>query len=219
MQPEPPKDGQVVSPYTGVSKFLPSTRRISQFADGSRDPKPTDKIVYCDGAWDVFHPGRIFEAINFPGVLFVPIEFQLHFFFFDDYCLDIAFLEHAKKQGDWLIVGVFPDDVVSRQKGGDGVWPIMNMWERVLGVLSCKFVDEVLIAAPWDLTEEILQNHKISVVVSGKLKDEYAHVKEQDWHAHYAAAKKMGIFKEIDSGSKLNTTQVVHRIVAKPTTV
>jgi ethanolamine-phosphate cytidylyltransferase len=173
-----------VSPYTGVSTFLPSSRRIAQFAEGSHDPSPTDKIVYVDGAFDVFHPGHI------------------------------ALLKKAKELGTYLIVGVFSDDIVSHHKGGNGVWPIMNMYERALGALSCRYVDEVLLNAPWQLSEDIIRNHKISVVVAGNGEDEYGKVTAADWEAHYAAAKKLNAFHSVESGSKLTTTQVVHRIVA-----
>lgn len=164
---------------------MPSSRRIAQFAEGSHDPKPTDKIIYVDGAFDVFHPGHI------------------------------ALLKKARELGTYLIVGVFSDDVVSKHKGGNGVWPIMNMYERALGALSCRYVDEVLLNAPWDLTEDIIRNHKISVVVAGNGEDEYAKLTAADWEQHYAAAKKMpNVFHSVDSGSNLTTTQVVHRIVA-----
>ena len=60
--------------------FLPTSRRIAEFSS-KRSPKPTDKIVYVDGAFDLFH--------------------QHH----------IAFLEKARRLGDFLIVGVHKDEV------------------------------------------------------------------------------------------------------------
>ena len=41
------------SPWTGVSKFLPTTQKIIQFAEG-KEPKPGDRIVYVAGAFDLF---------------------------------------------------------------------------------------------------------------------------------------------------------------------
>lgn len=46
------------SPYTGISHFLPSTRKIVQFAEG-KEPLPSDKIVYCPGGFDLFHVGHV----------------------------------------------------------------------------------------------------------------------------------------------------------------
>lgn len=40
------------------SRFLPTARRIMQFAEG-RVPKPEDKVVYMAGSWDVFNPGHV----------------------------------------------------------------------------------------------------------------------------------------------------------------
>ncbi|CEF71025.1 Ethanolamine-phosphate cytidylyltransferase [Strongyloides ratti] len=74
------------SPWTRVSKFIPSTQTLLQFADGL-PPKPTDKIVYVCGAFDLFHIGHL------------------------------SFLEKARKLGDYLIVGLFEDSVVNAYKG------------------------------------------------------------------------------------------------------
>jgi ethanolamine-phosphate cytidylyltransferase len=55
---------------------------------------------------------------------------------------------------------------VNRYKKGN--FPIMTLYERVLGVLSCKYVDEVVLGAPEKLTEEFIKNNNIAVVVHGK---------------------------------------------------
>lgn len=55
---------------------------------------------------------------------------------------------------------------MNRYKKGN--FPIMTLYERVLGVLSCKYVDEVVLGAPEKLTEEFIKNNNISVVVHGK---------------------------------------------------
>jgi hypothetical protein len=36
------------SPYTRVSHFLPTTKKIMQFSDG-KEPKPSDRILYIAG--------------------------------------------------------------------------------------------------------------------------------------------------------------------------
>jgi hypothetical protein len=60
---------------TTLSKFLPTSRRLVQFANGRMAPDGA-RVVYIDGAFDVFHPGhvRILEvcmcnhAMNEPAV-------------------------------------------------------------------------------------------------------------------------------------------------------
>jgi ethanolamine-phosphate cytidylyltransferase len=46
------------SPWTRVSRFIPSTMQIMQFSEG-RPPAPNDKIVYVCGAFDLFHIGHL----------------------------------------------------------------------------------------------------------------------------------------------------------------
>lgn len=34
--------------------------------------------------------------------------------------------------------------------------PLMNLYERSLGVLACRYVDEVIIGAPWEVTQDMV---------------------------------------------------------------
>lgn len=67
---------------TTISHCLPTSKRIVQFSEG-REPKETDRVVYVDGTFDLFHIGHI------------------------------EFLKRAKALGDFLIVGVHNDQVGS----------------------------------------------------------------------------------------------------------
>lgn len=49
---------QRTSTHTTLSRFMPTSRRIVQFSDGIPAP-PNARIVYIDGAFDMFHPGHI----------------------------------------------------------------------------------------------------------------------------------------------------------------
>ncbi|KHN82689.1 Ethanolamine-phosphate cytidylyltransferase [Toxocara canis] len=51
-------DREAVSPWTRVSRFLPTTQTIMQFAEG-RTPSKQDVIVYVCGAFDLFHIGHL----------------------------------------------------------------------------------------------------------------------------------------------------------------
>jgi len=165
------------SPYTGISHFLPTSRKIVQFSEG-REPKPNDKIVYIDGTYDLFHVGHS----------------------------DI--LKLAKSMGDYLLVGVHDDKTVNQIKQSN--FPIMNLHERVLSVLSCKYADEVLIGAPYSVTQEMIQNLKISIVVHGSAG---ALVPDLDGQDPYRVPKQLGIFKTIESPTSLLTTDIIQRII------
>eukprot|EP01156_Anaeramoeba_ignava_P010296 Anaeramoba_ignava/a479298_55.p1 GENE.a479298_55~~a479298_55.p1 ORF type:complete len:310 (-),score=72.94 a479298_55:320-1249(-) len=127
------------SPYTRVSQYLPTTRKIVQFSEG-KSPKPNDKIVYIDGGFDLFHVGHI------------------------------STLKKAKALGDFLIVGVHTDEIVNQHKGEH--FPIMNLHERILTVLSCRYVDEVIIGAPFDVSEDLIKSMNFQIVCHGSTKVE-----------------------------------------------
>lgn len=55
-------------------------------------------------------------------------------------------MQKAKEQGDFLLVGLHTDEDVSERRGPH--LPIMDLHERCLSVLACKYVDEVIIGAP-----------------------------------------------------------------------
>eukprot|EP00026_Physarum_polycephalum_P009916 Phypoly_transcript_10054.p1 GENE.Phypoly_transcript_10054~~Phypoly_transcript_10054.p1 ORF type:complete len:365 (+),score=65.80 Phypoly_transcript_10054:224-1318(+) len=164
------------SPYTAMSHFLPTTRRIVQFSE-SKSPKPTDKIVYIDGGFDLYHVGHV-EAIR-----------------------------QAKQLGDYLIVGVHEDGVINQVKGHN--FPIMNLHERVLGVLSNRYVDEVVIGAPFSVTKEMIDQLKINVVVHGDDQVPLGPSGEDP----YAIPKSLGIYKEVKATPGLTTSDLIRRIV------
>jgi len=171
--------GSGSSPYTTVSHFLPSSRRIVQFAEG-REPKPTDRVVYIDGIFDLFHIGHI------------------------------ETLRKAKELGDYLLVGVYDDKLANQLKGSNH--PIMNLHERTLGVLSCKFVDEVIIGAPFKLSADMIKG-KIHVVVHGTHED--AREGEDKPNVDpYAVAKELGVYQTIVSPSEITASTIIDRIIS-----
>lgn len=76
----------------------------------------------------------------------------------------LAALQEAKRLGDYLLVGVHDDrDVMEHAKKV----PIMSMEERVLSLLACKHVDNVVIGAPYAITADFIHKHRISMIVVG----------------------------------------------------
>lgn len=46
-------------PLGQQSKFLTTSRMLQLFSSDFRAPEPGARIVYIDGAWDLFHPGHV----------------------------------------------------------------------------------------------------------------------------------------------------------------
>ncbi|CAN4118040.1 unnamed protein product [Withania somnifera] len=79
------EDG-VAGSGTRVSHFLPTSRRIVQFSN-SKGAGPGARIVYIDGAFDLFHAGHV------------------------------EILRLARGLGDFLLVGIHTDQTVSANRG------------------------------------------------------------------------------------------------------
>jgi ethanolamine-phosphate cytidylyltransferase len=87
--------------------------------------------------------------------------------------------------------------------------PLMNLHERVLSVLGCEYVDDVLIDAPYEITPEMISRLNISEVVCG--------TKHDDIGVPYAAnmydyPKRAGLLTVIESPSTFNLAHIVQRI-------
>ncbi|CCW70587.1 unnamed protein product [Phytomonas sp. Hart1] len=122
----------------------------------------------------------------------------------------IRVLKKARALGNYLIAGIYEDKECNRFKNHN--YPIMNLNERVLGVLSCRYVDEVVMGVPIDITEDIIKSLRIDIVVSGK------HSVENDFslsgiESSYALPKMLGIYREVDSECTLSTEELIERIV------
>lgn len=75
------------------------------------------------------------------------------------------FLKSAKALGSFLLVGIYDDSTVKEARGPHH--PLMNIMERVLNVLSCKWVDEVIIGAPREPTQDLVRTWSIKVIGKG----------------------------------------------------
>jgi len=49
--------------------------------------------------------------------------------------------------GSYLIAGIHDDETINKIKGYN--YPVLNLQERTLILLAMKYVDEVIIGAPW----------------------------------------------------------------------
>lgn len=59
---------------------------------------------------------------------------------------------------------------MNKRRGGN--LPLMNLHERVLSVLGCKYMNDVLIDAPLEITPDMIASLKITEVVHGTESDD-----------------------------------------------
>ena len=107
-------------------------------------------------------------------------------------------------------MGIHSDAVVNRERGCN--LPLMNLHERVLSVLGCRYVNDVLIDAPEVITPQMIQSLGIHEVISGTRGDGfYDSTTKED---RYRFVKKAGIFVELPSPTKFTLSNIIDRIQA-----
>jgi cytidyltransferase-like protein len=115
----------------------------------------------------------------------------------------VSLLREARRHGDWLIVGVLSDETVASYKRR----PIMSLAERVAVIESCRYVDEVIEDAPFQVTEEFLAEHDITTVVHGD------DLSPQDAEPVYGAAAAAGKLKYVRRTAGISTTELIQRVL------
>ncbi|SBT40011.1 ethanolamine-phosphate cytidylyltransferase, putative (ECT) [Plasmodium ovale wallikeri] len=158
------------------NKCYVTASQLYQFME-NHEKKKSQKVVYVDGSFDIFHIGHL------------------------------KILENAKKLGDYLLVGMHSDEVVRKMKGK--YFPVVSLLERTLNVLAMRVVDDVVIGAPWVITESFIKRFHIDVVVRGTIVDYTYSNYEVD---PYAVPKKLNIYRELSSESGITTFEIIERI-------
>lgn len=98
------------------------------------------------------------------------------------------------------------DGICNHYRGGSH--PVLNLNERVLSVLACKYVDDVIIDPPYLITAEMIAALQINIVVTGKVSE----VPEDAESDVYRVPQEMGIMTTTDSGSTMTMGNVLTRI-------
>ncbi|XP_051971161.1 choline-phosphate cytidylyltransferase B-like isoform X2 [Xyrauchen texanus] len=104
----------------------------------------------------------------------------------------------------YLIVGVFSDDLTHNYKG----FTVMTEDERYEALRHCRYVDEVLRDAPWTLTQEFLEKHKIDFVAHDDIP--YSSAGSEDVYKHI---KEAGMFVPTKRTEGISTSDLITRIV------
>ncbi|KAI9082312.1 hypothetical protein K1719_035735 [Acacia pycnantha] len=117
-------------------------------------------------------------------------------------------LEQAKISfpNAYLLVGCCNDEVTLKYKGKT----VMTEAERYESLRHCKWVDEVIPDAPWVMTQEFIDKHRIDYVAHDALPYADASGVGNDV---YEYVKSIGKFKETKRTEGVSTSDLIMRIV------
>jgi ethanolamine-phosphate cytidylyltransferase len=121
----------------------------------------------------------------------------------------IEALKKAKESGDFVYVGVYDDITVNKRKGKYN--PVLNINERCLNLLALKYVDDVVFGAPEIITQDLIHNLNVDVVIqfiTPKMKEGKCDKEEKI----FEAAKKVGKLKEIEINGELSNDVLSEKI-------
>jgi len=104
-------------------------------------------------------------------------------------------LELAKELGDFLYVGLWDDEMIRYYRGD--LYPVQSIQERVLMTMACRHVDDVVIGAPFIITQDLLTSLNINKVVVITDTEEDAVLKEHNDVDQFAIPREMGILEEV----------------------
>ena len=134
--------------------------------------------IYVDGIWDCFHMGHV-----------------LHF-------KDMKELD--QRSDNHLIVGIISDKDATSYKRE----PIYSENNRRTLVESCKYVDEIVMNAPLEMTEEFMKKWNIDLVCHGFFNKEDAE-KQSDF---FKVPISQGKFRVVEYHKGISTTDIIQKI-------
>ncbi|XP_028758069.1 choline-phosphate cytidylyltransferase 2-like [Neltuma alba] len=120
-------------------------------------------------------------------------------------CCGILFM-FEKFPNTYLLVGCCNEEVTNKYKGKT----VMTEAERYESLRHCKWVDEVIPDAPWVMTQEFIDKHKIDYVAHDALPYADASGAGNDV---YEYVKSIGKFKETKRTEGTSTSDIIMRIV------
>ena len=194
------------SPSDRVFRFLPFGSDKTNF---HVTKKPDQHFVYVDGSFDLFSSGHIeflrrvkqiereeAREAGWENEVTKKLRMDLHG---HDY--DRAF----------VVAGIHDDATVNDFKGSN--YPIMNIYERGLCVLQCRYIDAVIFGVPYDVDKPFMDSlplfEKCTKVYHGK-----TNFFNTDYDG-YTYPKQQGILREVPPHSfqNVNAAQIYRRIM------
>lgn len=186
-----------------------STGIFSTLCKGAQ-PKPGQRVVYIGGGFDLFSSGHI-------AFLRQVIAAEEKLGRDEGWYSEQAVQERVGKGADYgpvfVVAGIHDDKVINRYKGIN--YPIMNIYERGLCVLQCKYIDSVIFGAPYYPSTSFLTSIPYGTpdaVYHGPTISRTAN--------RYTAAVDMGIYKQLGEHdfSSVTASQIVERIMKSRST-
>ncbi|KAJ2985690.1 hypothetical protein NUW58_g5399 [Xylaria curta] len=169
--------------------------------------KPGQRVVYVDGGFDLFSSGHI-EFLR--QVVLVEEELARKEGWHSQLAADEGLGKGADYGPVFVVAGVHDDKVINHWKGIN--YPIMNIYERGLCVLQCRYVNAIIFGAPFTPTKSYIMAlpwGKPAAVYHGPT----AFIPLS--YDPYMAPKEMGIFREISAHQfqDVNAGTIVQRIL------
>lgn len=113
----------------------------------------------------------------------------------------LKLIKRARELCDFLIVGVHSDEDITSYKR----LPIIPEQDRYEIVRSCRYVDEVIEAAPLVITKDFINTNKISLVIRGD------DITEEMLKQHKVPIE-MKIIKFLPRTEGISTTEIIKKI-------
>jgi len=148
-------------------------------------PSKDQRVIYVDGTFDLFTPGHI----------------------------ELLRLIYDSAESPYVVVGIHDDYTINKIKGYN--YPIMNILERSLVVLQCKYVSALVVSAPYTPSKTYL-TQSLGPLSPAEVWHGPTKVIEVAGEGDpYADAKQMGILKTITSHKwdYISAGKIVDRIL------
>ena len=170
------------------------------------------RIIYVDGGWDLFSCGHI-EFLR------LVVEHETSLAHQSDWHHPSQ-AEQRVAQAGWdyppffVVAGIHEDEVINYWKGVN--YPIMNLYERLLCLLPCRYINAVVVSAPFVPNREYLSS--LPYCQDKGLPDMVYHGPTQFTplpQDPYADAKELSVFHQIGDHNyaDLNAASIVERIL------
>ena len=112
----------------------------------------------------------------------------------------VNILERAKKEGDYLVVGVSSDALNFSKKQR---YPVYSQQQRVKIVQSLRFVDEVFVEESLELKSSYIEDYRADVLVMG-----------DDWTGRFDDMKALCEVYYLPRTPSISTTEIIEVVKA-----